>query len=164
MSFMIIDLNPTSRGTISISHSDPEAFPSINFNALENPDDLNYIVNQYIATFEIVMKAREMDPDGIYNIVYPPEDIFLLPNEIEKRAQLAAFATASYTNSDHFGGQCKMGRNIAEGVVDGFLNVFGTKKLKVADLSISPILPDGNTGLPAQIIGLNAVRFIRNGN
>jgi len=163
MSFMIIDLNPTSRGTISISHSDPEAYPSINFNPLENPDDLNYMVNQYIATFEIVEKAREMDPDGVYNVVYPPEDIFLMPNEKDKRTLLAAFATASYTNSDHFAGQCKMGRDIEEGVVDGFLNVFGTKKLKVADLSIAPILPDGNTSLPAQIIGLNTVRFIRNG-
>ena len=54
-----------------------------------------------------------------------------------------------------------MGKNIKEGVLDGFLNVFGTKNLKVADLSISPILPDGNTSIPAQMIGLNAVRFIR---
>lgn len=54
-----------------------------------------------------------------------------------------------------------MGRTIKEGVVDGFLNVFGTKNLKVADLSISPILPDGNTAIPAQMIGLNAVRFIQ---
>lgn len=29
-------------------------------------------------------------------------------------------------------------------------------------LSITPILPDGNTSVPAQIIGLKAVRFIRN--
>ena len=54
-----------------------------------------------------------------------------------------------------------MGKNIKEGVLDGFLNVFGTKNLKVADLSISPILPDGNTSIPAQMIGLNAVRFIQ---
>ena len=55
-----------------------------------------------------------------------------------------------------------MARTIQEGVVDGFLNVFGTKNLKVADISISPILPDGNTSIPAQMIGLNAVKFIQN--
>ncbi|WP_306460617.1 GMC oxidoreductase [Bacillus sp. AFS073361] len=49
-----------------------------------------------------------------------------------------------------------------KGVVDSFLNVFGTKNLKVADLSIAPILPDGNTSIPLQMIGLNAVRFIQN--
>jgi choline dehydrogenase len=54
-----------------------------------------------------------------------------------------------------------MGRNIQEGVTDGYLNVFGTKNLKVADLSIAPILPDGNTSMPCQMIGLNAVRFIQ---
>ena len=56
-----------------------------------------------------------------------------------------------------------MSNTILSGVVDEYLNVFGTKKLKVADLSISPILPDGNTSMPSQMIGLNAVRFIQEG-
>ncbi|MEH6851613.1 GMC oxidoreductase [Bacillus sp. 491mf] len=54
-----------------------------------------------------------------------------------------------------------MATTIGDGVVDAFLNVFGTKNLKVADLSIAPILPDGNKSIPAQMIGLDAVRFIR---
>lgn len=161
MSFAIVDLNPKSRGTITVAHSDPEAYPSVTLNPLENPDDLNFMVDQYIETFNIMMKARELDPSGIYNVVYPPENIFLNPNEEEKRNQLASFVRASYTSFDHFGGQCKMGRNIQQGVVDGFLNIFGTKNLKVADLSVSPILPDANTCMPAQMIGLNAVRFIQ---
>lgn len=161
MSIGIFDLNPKSRGTIMVAHSDPEAYPSIDLNPLGNPDDLDFIVNQYIETFKIMKKARELDPDGIYKVVFPPEKIFNLPEEAEKRKQLANYAKASYRNIAHFGGQCKMGRNIQEGVVDGFLNVFGTKNLKVADLSIAPILPDGNTTLPAQMIGLNAVRFIQ---
>lgn len=161
MSIGIINLNPKSKGTITVAHSDPEAYPSINFNPLENPDDLNFSIDQYIETFNIMVKARELDPGGIYKVVYPPENIFNLTNEEEKRTLLAEYVKASYTNFDHFGGQCKMGRNIEEGVVDGFLNVFGTKNLKVADLSIAPVLPDGNTSIPAQMIGLNAVRFIR---
>lgn len=161
MSIAIIDLNPKSKGTITVAHSDPEAYPSVTFNPLENPDDLNFLVDQYIETFKIMMRARELDPGGIYKVVFPPENIFNLPNEVEKRNQLAAYAKAYYANFDHFGGQCKMGRNIEEGVVDGFLNVFGTKNLKVADLSIAPILPDGNTSMPAQMIGLNAVKFIQ---
>jgi choline dehydrogenase len=164
MSVGISDLNPRSRGTMTVAHSDPEAYPSISFNPLENPDDLNYIVNQYIETFYIIMRARELDPDGIYKVVFPDESIFNLTDEEEKRRLLADHALASYENYEHFGGQCKMGVDIGDGVVDEFLNVFGTKNLKVADLSISPILPDGNTSIPAQMIGLNAVRFIREGN
>ncbi|MFJ8456967.1 GMC family oxidoreductase [Bacillus paramycoides] len=161
MSFAMADLNPKSKGKITVAHSDPEAYPSINFNPLENPDDLNFVVDQYIKTFNIMMKARELDPNGIYKVVYPPENIFNLTNEEEKRTLLADYAKATYTNFSHFGGQCKMGKNIEDGVVNESLNVFGTRNLKVADLSIAPILPDGNTSIPAQMIGLNAVRFIR---
>ena len=79
----------------------------------------------------------------------------------KKRAELAKYVRATYRNIFHFGGQCRMARRIQDGVVDGYLNVFGTKNLKVADLSISPILPDGNTSLPSQMIGLNCARFIK---
>jgi len=161
MSIGIFDDNPKSRGTIMVAHSDPEAYPSIDLNPLGNPDDLNFMVDQYIETYKIMKKARQLDPEGIYKVVYPPENIFNITNEEEKRKQLADYAKASYRNLAHFGGQCKMGRHIQEGVTDGFLNVFGTKNLKVADLSISPILPDGNTSMPSQMIGLNAVRFIQ---
>ncbi|BDG35254.1 GMC family oxidoreductase [Saccharococcus caldoxylosilyticus] len=161
MSIGIFDINPKSRGTIMVAHSDPEAYPSVDLNPLGNPDDLDFMVDQYIQVFNIMKRARKLDPDGIYKVVYPPENIFHLTNEVEKRNLLANYVKASYHNLAHFGGQCRMGRNIQEGVVDGFLNVFGTKNLKVADLSICPILPDGNTSMPAQMIGLNAVRFIR---
>lgn len=161
MSLGFVNLNPKSKGTITVAHSDPEAYPSIDFHPLENSEDLDYIVDQYIEAYKIMLKARELDPQGIYKVVYPNEEIFKLTDVAEKRRQLAEFAMASYANFEHYGGQCRMGRTIQEGVVDGNLNVFGTKNLKVADLSIAPILPDGNTSIPAQMIGLNAVRFIR---
>lgn len=160
MSFGILDLNPKSKGTIMVAHSDPEAPPSLTFNPLQNRDDIEYLVDQYINTYNIVKQAQVAPNSGIHEVVYPPEYIFNLP-ELDKRKQLENYVHASYSNFFHFGGQCKMGRTIQEGVVDGFLNVFGTQNLKVADLSISPILPDGNTSIPAQMIGLNAVRFIQ---
>jgi choline dehydrogenase len=160
MSIGIVDVNPKSKGIIMAAHSDPEAYPSVDFNPLNNPDDLKYMVDHYIETYNVIKRARKLDPDGIYRVVYPSEDIFQL-NEDQKRSQLANYAKASYNVLNHYGGQCRMGTNIQEGVVDGFLNVFGTENLKVADLSIAPILPDGNTALAAQMIGLNTVKFIR---
>jgi choline dehydrogenase len=162
MSIGIVDVNPRSRGTVMVSHSDPEAYPSIDLNPLANLDDLNFMVDQYIETYKMIVRARQLDPGGIYKVVYPDESVFQTQDENEKRAKLAAFVRASYSIFTHFGGQCKMGKNIGDGVVDAFLNVFGTKNLKVADLSIAPILPDGNTSTAAQMIGLNAVRFIQN--
>lgn len=161
MSFGMVDLNPKSKGTILAAHSDPEAPPSLVFNPLQNPDDLRFLVDQYVNVYEIIKAARSTPNSGIHEVVYPPEPIFHLPDEAEKRRQLAAYVRASFANFLHFGGHCKMAKTRKEGVVDGYLNVFGTKNLKVADISISPILPDGNTSLPAQMIGLNAVRFIQ---
>jgi choline dehydrogenase len=161
MGISIYDLRPKSRGSIMITHSDPEAYPSLDLNPLSDLDDLDFMVNQYINVYNIMKRARELDPAGIYKVVYPSEDIFEIQDEEEKRKQLANHVRASYGNTAHFGGQCRMGRNIQEGVVDGHLNVFGTKNLKVADLSISPILQDGNNTLPVQMIALNVVRFIK---
>lgn len=167
MSFGIVDLNTRSRGTVLVEHSDPEAYPSLNFNPLQNPDDLTYMVDQYKRMYNIVVEARnplKYPNNGIGKVIYPPESIFLLPdNDPNKKEQLENYVKASYTNFS-IGGQCRMGRTIQEGVVDGFLNVFGTKNLKVADLSIAPIIPDGNPSTAAQMIGLNAVRFIREDN
>jgi choline dehydrogenase len=165
MSFGIVDVKTKSRGTVQVAHSDPEAYPSLNFNPLQDPDDLRYMVDQYKKIYKIIVEAR--DPlkypnNGIGKVVYPPENIFQLPNnDPNKQQQLENYVKASYTNFS-LGGQCRMGRTIQEGVVDGFLNVFGTKNLKVADLSIAPILPDGQPSTAAQMIGLNAVRFIQN--
>jgi choline dehydrogenase len=162
MSIGIFDLNPKSRGTIIVAHSDPEALPSIDLNPLANVDDLNYMIDRYIDVYNIMKKASDLDKKGIYRVIYPSEDIFKLTNEAEKRRQLADYVRATYRNLAHFGGQCRMGNSIQDGVVDGFLNVFGTQNLKVADLSISPVLQDGNNTMPVQMIGLNAVRFIKN--
>ncbi|KAA0766458.1 GMC family oxidoreductase [Bacillus sp. SH5-2] len=164
MSFGIIDVNTKSRGTVLVEHSDPEAYPSLDFNPLGNPDDLTYMVDQYKRIYNIIVEARnplKYPNNGIGKVVYPPESIFQLPdNDPNKQKQLENYVKASYTNFS-LGGQCRMGQTIQEGVVDGFLNVFGTKNLKVADLSISPFLPDGQPSAAAQVIGLNAVRFIK---
>ena len=162
MSIGIVDVNPGSRGTVMVAHSDPEAYPSLDLNPLSNLDDLNFMIDRYIEAYKMIVRARKLDKEGIYQVVYPDESIFKMDDENEKRAILAAFVRASYSIFTHFGGQCKMGTDIGNGVVNSYLDVFGTKNLKVADLSIAPILPDGNTSIPAQMIGLNAVRFIQN--
>ncbi|MCR8869523.1 GMC family oxidoreductase [Peribacillus frigoritolerans] len=160
MSFGLIDLNPRSKGTIMAAHSDPEALPSFSFNPLQpDTNDLEFLVDQYINMYNIIVEARSHN-SGIHEVVFPSEDIFTKP-EVEKRILLRDFVRSSFANFFHYGGQCKMGKSIEDGVINGQLDVFGTTNLKVADLSIAPILPDGNTSIPAQMIGLNAVRFIR---
>ena len=129
ISFALLDLNPASRGYINITCSNPETTPDIQFNPLARETDLEFMVDSYIDAFNIIVEARKRDPEGMYKVVYPPEDIFELPVE-EKREMLRTFVRASYNKFSHYGGNCRMDTNIKNGVVDGFLNVFGTKNLK----------------------------------
>ena len=55
---------------------------------------------------------------------------------------------------------CKMAPREENGVVDGRLNVWGTKGLKLADLSIPPMNVSANTNNTAMVIGEKAADFI----
>jgi choline dehydrogenase len=60
----------------------------------------------------------------------------------------------------HGVGTCTMGTHQAA-VVDPTLAVHGVDGLRVADASIMPTLPSGNTNAPAIMIGERASDFIR---
>lgn len=60
----------------------------------------------------------------------------------------------------HSIGTCKMAPREENGVVDGRLNVWGTKGLKLADLSIPPKNVSGNTNNTAMLIGEKAADLI----
>ncbi|KAJ3502839.1 hypothetical protein NM208_g16641 [Fusarium decemcellulare] len=57
---------------------------------------------------------------------------------------------------------CKMAPREEKGVVDKNLNVYGTKGLKLADLSIPPSNVGGNTNNTAMLIGEKAADIIIN--
>lgn len=50
-------------------------------------------------------------------------------------------------------GTCRMGKDIDEGVVDGKLQVYGVRKLRVIDASIDPVIPDCR---PQQVVYMTA--------
>jgi choline dehydrogenase len=57
-------------------------------------------------------------------------------------------------------GTCKMGSG-EDAVVDAGLRVRGVDGLRVADASIMPVIPGGNTNAPAIMIGERAADLIR---
>ena len=60
----------------------------------------------------------------------------------------------------HSLGTCKMAPREKKGVVDEHLNVWGTKGLKLADLSIPPMNIGGNTNNTAMVVGEKAADLI----
>jgi choline dehydrogenase len=80
-------------------------------------------------------------------------------NDIETDGELENYARASAETCYHPAGTCKMGRD-AMSVVDPQLRVHGIEALRVADASVMPELPNGNTYAPTLAIAEKAADLI----
>jgi choline dehydrogenase len=89
------------------------------------------------------------NPDGSRSALPPPGS----------RAE-HEFIAAQATTVWHPVGTCKMGRD-PMAVVDPELRVHGVRGLRVADASIMPTIPRGNTNAPSIMIGERAADLIR---
>ena len=56
--------------------------------------------------------------------------------------------------------QCRMGPDNGANVVDDKLRVYGVTNIRVADASIFPTIPSGNTNAPALLVGEKASDII----
>lgn len=75
-------------------------------------------------------------------------------------AALATYARAAVGSYHHQVGTCAMGVT-AMSVVDPELLVYGVKGLRVADASVMPSVPSGDTNAPTIMIGEKAAAMIR---
>jgi choline dehydrogenase len=74
---------------------------------------------------------------------------------------LNAFMRQKSSTVFHQCSTCRMGRDLSTSVVDKRLRVHGIDGLRVADASISPTIPTGNTNAPAIMVGERASDLIR---
>jgi choline dehydrogenase len=80
--------------------------------------------------------------------------------EVKTEDDLARWLKRSVETIYHPVGTCKMGTG-ADAVVDPRLRVLGIEHLRVADASIMPTIPGGNTQAPTLMIAEKAVAMIR---
>lgn len=141
-------LNSTSEGDIRLASRDPRAQPAIQANSLSTEHDRETVV-------EIVKFIRRL--------VRQPALASKVGAELDpwrgadSDADILDLAMRRARNFNHAVGTCRMG---AEGVVDARLKVHGVDGLRIADLSVMPVLPSGNTNGPAQMIGWRAAELI----
>jgi choline dehydrogenase-like flavoprotein len=134
---------PKSRGTLRLASADPSAAPVIDPGYLTDPDDTRLLLEGMELT-RAVMASK---------IIADQVSVELSPGPgYSDRAALAAELPNRATSVYHAVGTCRMGAD-EQSVVDPALRVRGIDGLRVADASIMPSIPGGNTNAPAMMIG-----------
>jgi choline dehydrogenase len=83
---------------------------------------------------------------------------------LQSDAQLAAYLRQNVEHRHHPLGTCRMGPEGDPGaVVDARLRVHGIEGLRVADASVMPDDPSGNTNVPTIMIGEKAADLLKFG-
>jgi choline dehydrogenase len=145
-------LHPQSRGSVRLRSSDPFATPVIRFNMLTETADVETMVRALKA-------CRELYAQTPLREIISSE---LLPGpDVRTDEEIVAHLRQHIEHRHHPLGTCRMGpANDPGAVVDAQLRVHGIECLRVADASIMPDDPSGNTNIPTIMIGEKAADLL----
>ncbi|HEY0317719.1 MAG TPA: GMC family oxidoreductase N-terminal domain-containing protein [Solirubrobacterales bacterium] len=139
-------LKPRSRGSVSLRSSDPTEPPLVDPGYLSDEDDVRRLASA-------IGIAREVGGAAAFSQWRERE---ALPGQnVKERKDLETYVRRSASTYYHPVGTCKMGSG-GEAVVGSDLKVHGAENLRVADASIMPEVPSGNTNIPAMMVGWRA--------
>ena len=144
-------LHAQSRGWVKLRSADPRDLPRIRFNMLTEQADIDAMVNAVKLSREIFSQAplRELIAEE------------LLPGkDLQTDAELALAIRQQAEHRHHAVGTCRMGIDELA-VVDAQLRVHGIENLRVADASVMPEDPSGNTNVPTMMIGEKAADLLK---
>jgi choline dehydrogenase len=138
-----VHLRPEGRGTVRIKSPDPLMPPAIRFNFLSSEGDFQALI--YGARLSRKIAAQPaLKPFAVEEVLPGPS--------VESEADMIEEIRVRGVSNLHPVGTCRMGRG-ADAVVDPRLRVHGVEGLRVADASIMPQVPGGNTNAPSIMIG-----------
>ena len=147
----ILNLRPTSRGTIEIKSPDTRIAPKIQMNYLSTDEDKEMAGKSIKITRNIVMNSKAFKK-------YEPEElrpgVHIIDNET------LAIEAGKYANTIfHPVSTCRMG-NDEKAVVNDKLVAHGLENLRIVDASIMPHITSGNTNAPTIMIAEKAADMI----
>ena len=150
LSIAALALQPQARGCIRLTSQNPLAPPLIEHELLGCQADIDGLVSAARKALEIF---TQMDRDRLIVSLDPD----LTPDSPKEAFE--DYIRASAFRGDHASGTCRMGSD-AKAVVDPQLCVRGVAGLRVADASIMPVIPSGNTNAPVLMIAEKAASMI----
>lgn len=147
---VIYPLRPTSRGSIHIASTDPDAAAGFKPNHRATDEDRKAMVGAVRVMREYAKHAplaAMIEAETMPGKAYETDEEIL--------AAYDQFGTCGY----HAVGSCRMGSD-ADSVVDPELRVRGVERLRVMDTSIMPVIPSGNTNGPTMAMAWRAADLI----
>ncbi len=141
--------HPKSRGSLHLTGPDTHDPIRIEANTLSHPDD----VRSAKATIEI---GREMAHAPAFRKLLKHE---AMPGNLGA-SEMETYIRDSAVTFWHQACTAKMGHD-SMSVVNGRLQVYGIDRLRIADASIMPDVPSGNTMAPCVVIGERAAEIIK---
>jgi choline dehydrogenase len=152
MTVSVYQLRPESLGSIHIRSADPDVHPAIRFNFLSDTIDQRAMVDG----FRMIRRLVEAKPmDELRGEEYSPG------NGIKSDDEILDWVRGNAQTAYHPIGTCRMGPAGPNTVVDDKLKVHGLEGLRIADASIFPTMPSGNTNAPCIMVGEKCADLIR---
>ncbi|WP_126977320.1 GMC family oxidoreductase [Frigidibacter oleivorans] len=151
LSLGLSNCRPSSRGWIRLASADPFAAPRIQPNAFSTEGD----VAEMLAAVKFLRRIAAAPP--LAGLI--AEELRPGPATATDEELIADFRLRSGTVY-HASGTARMGPDPAGAVVDARLRVHGVPGLRVADASIFPTIPGGNTNAPAILVGWKAAEMV----
>jgi choline dehydrogenase len=144
-------LHTISRGWVKLRSADPLDHPRILFNMFAEKTDLDAMVHA------VKLSRALFRQSPLCDLV---EKELLPGEEFQSDAELGEAIRQQAEHRQHAVGTCKMGVD-SDAVVDPRLRVHGIENLRVADASVMPEDPSGNTNVPTMMIGEKAADLLR---
>lgn len=151
MTMACYQLRPHSKGSVHIAAADPCTAPAIRFNFLDHEEDRRVLVDG------MRLIRRVFDAPALQD--FRGEELTPGPSVVSGSDWLEHIRATAET-AFHPIGTCRMGGD-AHAVVDPELRVRGLRGLRVADASIMPTMPSGNTNAACILIGEKAADLLR---
>ncbi len=138
-------MRSTSRGAVTLRSAQPQDAPVIRFNYMSQPQDWQDFRTCIRLTREIF--AQDAFAPFVSHEIQPGD-------AAQSDDDLDAFIAEHAESAFHPCGTCRMGRaDDANAVVDPQGRVIGVDRLRVADSSIFPRIPNGNLNAPSIMVG-----------
>jgi len=146
---------PTSKGYLEIQSANAKQAPILHPNYMDTQHDKDLMLSG-------IRLMRQLTAAPAFKTIIEEE---ILPgSDCDSEEQLMSFVRNNAWTVFHQCGTCRMGDDAKRSVVDARLRVHGVKGLRVADASVFPTIPTGNTNAPSIMVGERASDFILQDN